>query len=107
VQETHKDATLAEKLWHLQPGRHYGAGFGNRRNLELTETLRDQSEGSLLWCWTNPDAEGQTHAAQWENQPQLTWKRLRIAGYGGVLFRMGAAKRSRSPLSEFHDLEGW
>jgi DNA mismatch repair protein MutS len=74
LQETHKDALLSLKSFGTYSlGDFMVLDAETRRNLELTETLRDaKSEGSLLWVLDQTKtAMGKRMLRQWVNKPLL------------------------------------
>jgi len=110
VQETHKDALLSLKSFGTYSlGDFMVLDAETRRNLELTETLRDSRvEGSLLWVLDQTRTPmGKRMLRQWVNKPLLNLEAItQRLDMVECFFRDGVLRNEVVHLlSEFHDLE--
>ncbi|MGV7976231.1 MAG: DNA mismatch repair protein MutS [Anaerolineaceae bacterium] len=110
LQETHKDALLSLKSFGTYSlGDFMVLDAETRRNLELTETLRDnRSEGSLLWVLDHTRTPmGKRMLRQWVNKPLLNLEVI-TARLDMVerFYRDGVLRNELTHLlHEFHDME--
>ncbi len=110
LQETHKDALLSLKSFGTYSlGDFMVLDAETRRNLELTETLRDgKSEGSLLWVLDQTKTPmGKRMLRQWVNKPLLNLPAITARlDMVEVFYRDGVRRNELAHLlQEFHDLE--
>lgn len=110
LQETHKDALLSLKSFGTYSlGDFMVLDAETRRNLELTETLRDnRSEGSLLWVLDQTKtAMGKRMLRQWVNKPLLNLAAITARlDLVETFYRDGVLRNELTHLlHEFHDME--
>ncbi len=110
LQETHKDALLSLKSFGTYSlGDFMVLDAETRRNLELTETLRDnRSEGSLLWVLDQTKtAMGKRMLRQWVNKPLLNLAAITARlDLVETFYRDGVLRNEIVHLlHEFHDME--
>ena len=110
LQETHKDALLSLKSFGTYSlGDFMVLDAETRRNLELTETLREnRSEGSLLWVLDQTKtAMGKRMLRQWVNKPLLNLASITARlDLVETFYRDGVLRNEIVHLlHEFHDME--
>ena len=110
LQETHKDALLSLKSFGTYSlGDFMVLDAETRRNLELTETLREnRSEGSLLWVLDQTKtAMGKRMLRQWVNKPLLNLAAITARlDLVETFYRDGVLRNEIVHLlHEFHDME--
>ncbi|NMD27228.1 MAG: DNA mismatch repair protein MutS [Chloroflexi bacterium] len=110
LQETHKEALMALKSFGTYSlGDFMVLDAETRRNLELTETLRDaKGEGSLLWVLDQTKTPmGKRMLRQWVNKPLLNLDAITQRLDLVENFYLNGVLRNEliHVLSAFHDLE--
>ncbi|MEL7645024.1 MAG: DNA mismatch repair protein MutS [Anaerolineaceae bacterium] len=110
LQETHKDALLTLKSFGTYSlGDFMVLDAETRRNLELTETLRDaKNEGSLLWVLDQTKTPmGKRMLRQWVNKPLLNLAAITVRlDMVETFYRNGVQRNELAHLlADFHDLE--